>query len=134
MRHFIKHNLHARRFCTLALVLAISIAGLAIADEGHTDKAKTCDKSAMTLKPFADVEKQQFDWGWIAWTMNGQIDPKSTMTFGVVYLKPHQTNTFHVHPNADEILHVIEGTLSGACLAASVRGSPAKVKQSWRAV
>ena len=102
------HCLGGRLFGTLALVLASGAAGLAMADE---DGAKACSKAAMTLKPFAEVEKQEFDWGWIAWTMNDQIDPKATMTFGVVYLKPNQTNTFHLHPNADEILHVIEGSL-----------------------
>ena len=102
------HCLYGRLFGTLALVLAIGMGNSAMAAESE---AKACGKSAMTLQPFNEIEKQEFDWEWIAWTMNDQIDPKATMTFSVVYLKPNQTNTFHVHPNCDEVLHVIEGAL-----------------------
>ena len=42
--------------------------------------------------------------------MNAEIDANSKMTFGVVYIKPNQTNALHLHPKADEILHVVEGS------------------------
>jgi len=29
---------------------------------------------------------------------------------GLVYIKPHQTNPLHIHPNIAEYLHVIEGS------------------------
>ena len=98
-------------FGPLAMGLAIGLAGLAVGHEGEADATKARGENTMTLRPFADVEKQEFPWGWIAWTMNDQIDPNATMTFGVVYLKPHQTNALHRHPNADEILHVLTGSL-----------------------
>jgi quercetin dioxygenase-like cupin family protein len=108
MRRFATHDLCRPLFGSLILVLIVGVAGMGMADE---EKSEGCSKNTMTLSPLAKVDKQEFDWGWIAWTMNDQIDPESTMTFGLVYLKPRQTNTFHVHPNADEILHVIEGKL-----------------------
>lgn len=88
---------------------AVGIARIATGDREHseTDAAKT---DRMTLSKFQEVEVQQYPWGWIRWTMNGQIDEHSNMTFGVVHIKPHQTNPLHRHPKADEILHVVEGS------------------------
>lgn len=77
---------------------------------GDEQSGPSTKEDAMTLKKFSDVEVQQYPWGWIRWTMNAQIDRNSKMTFGVVYIKPNQTNPLHLHPQADEILHVIEGT------------------------
>ncbi len=64
----------------------------------------------MTLKKVGDVELHEYPWGSIRWTMNSQLDANSKMTFGVVLIKPHQTNQLHLHPKADEILHVVEGS------------------------
>jgi len=95
---------------TLAVCLAFAPSDPAAGDEKPTGAAGEKPADRMTLKPFAEVEAQQFPWGWIRWTMNARHDPNATMTFGVVYIKPRQTNPLHLHPNADEILHVIEGS------------------------
>jgi len=94
----------------LAVCLTVGLAGSTTGDEKQPAAAKPGGPDRMTLKPYAEVESQEFDWGWIRWTMNSKHDPNATMTFGVVYLKPHQTNPLHLHPNADEILHVLEGS------------------------
>ena len=99
-------------FVPLGLLVVVLAAGFdrqATSDEQHSNSARDSAVSQMTLKRFADVEVQEFPWGWIRWTMNAQVDKHATMTFGVVYIKPHQTNPLHLHPRADEILHVIEG-------------------------
>jgi len=95
----------------------IAVACAAVIGMGHGPRAdkeerrlEAASADQMTLKKFRDVEVQEFPWGWIRWTMNGQIDNHSNMTFGVVYIKPHQTNPLHRHPKADEILHVVEGS------------------------
>jgi quercetin dioxygenase-like cupin family protein len=94
---------------TLAILIFLPRATRAV--EEATDEA-TAQPAAndMTLTKLDDVELQEFPWGWIRWTMNAQLDGNATMTFGVVYIKPHQTNPLHVHPTADEILHVVEGS------------------------
>lgn len=94
----------------LAVGLSVGLAGPGAGEEKPPAAAKAGGADRMTLKPFAEVEAQEFDWGWIRWTMNAEHDPNATMTFGVVYLKPHQTNPLHMHPNADEILHVLKGS------------------------
>lgn len=64
----------------------------------------------ITLQKFDKAEVQEFPWGWLRWLVNDQVDPAAEMTFGMVYIKPHQTNPLHVHPNSAEYLHVLEGS------------------------
>jgi quercetin dioxygenase-like cupin family protein len=65
--------------------------------------------SKLSLTSLDKVEPQTFPWGWIRWLMNAQIDPQAEMTLGVVYVKPHQSNPLHVHPNSAEYLHMLSG-------------------------
>lgn len=62
------------------------------------------------MQRFDDVEVLDFSWGWIRWLMNDKLDPDAEMTFGMVYIKPNQTNPIHLHPNSAEYLHVVEGS------------------------
>ena len=93
--------------CTLAIGLFVTPG---TATQGDEKPSKPVAAEQMTLKKLTDVEVQEYPWGWIRWTMNSEIDAKSKMTFGVVYIKPHQTNALHLHPKADEILHVVAGS------------------------
>ncbi len=96
--------------CAAWLVLA------AVSTASSAEPAKTADSPAkpdavqISLQKFDQIEVQEFPWGWIRWLMNAQLDPDAEMTFGVVYIKPQQTNPLHVHPNSAEFLHVIEGS------------------------
>ena len=98
--------------CAAWLVLALA----AISTASSAEPAKTADSPAkpdavqISLQKFDQVEVQEFPWGWIRWLMNAQLDPDAEMTFGVVYIKPQQTNPLHIHPNSAEFLHVIEGS------------------------
>ena len=95
---------------TLAFFAADFAARAAEADS--TAKAAKGEPQAMpiTLQKFDRVEVQEFPWGWIRWLINSQVDPDAEMTFGIVYIKPQQTNPLHVHPNSAEYLHVLEGS------------------------
>ncbi len=95
---------------SLLLVLAGVNRGIFAQGDKPADATKTGETQQMTLKRLSDVQSQEYPWGWIRWTMNAEIDPRATMTFGVVYIKAQQTNALHLHPNCDEILHVVEGS------------------------
>ena len=52
---------------------------------------------------------EDFEWGSIAWLMNGAICADAQQTFGVVYINPGMTNSLHSHPNCEELLYVVSG-------------------------
>lgn len=95
------------RGATCVLALSIGVATSVAAD---ADAAKAADGPKISLQEFGKVEVQKYPWGWIRWLMNDRVDPDAEMTFGVVYIKPHQENPAHVHPNSAEYLHVLEGS------------------------
>ena len=99
---------------SLAAVLVVSFtAGAARAAEAASAAEPVKKEQAvmpLTLQKFDEVKVQEFPWGWIRWLINDQVDPAAEMTFGIVYIKPQQTNPLHVHPNSAEYLHVLEGS------------------------
>lgn len=58
-----------------------------------------------------DAEALAFPWGRVAWSASSKIGNSSTMTFGRATMQPGEQPTRHRHPNCDEILHVISGTI-----------------------
>jgi quercetin dioxygenase-like cupin family protein len=58
-----------------------------------------------------EAEALEFPWGRVAWTASERIGNSSTMTFGRASMRPGQAPTRHRHPNCDEILHVLSGTI-----------------------
>lgn len=97
--------------CGFLASLPVALALRAMAHDGSAAPGGEQESQRWTLSRLDDAEKLEQPWGWIRWTINAQIDPSATMTVGVVYLKPNQTNPLHIHPNSDEILIVVEGTL-----------------------
>ena len=89
-------------------VVASAVVTTAVAESGK--KPKNPAATQFTVQEFDTVEVQEFPWGWIRWLMNDKIDPSAEMTFGVVFIKPHQENPLHLHPNSAEYLHVVEGS------------------------
>ncbi|MBM4149596.1 MAG: cupin domain-containing protein [Lentisphaerae bacterium] len=59
----------------------------------------------------AEAPVQCLPWGSMQWLVNGQTAPGSAMTLGRVTFKPGQSNPSHAHPNCDEILLVVKGTV-----------------------
>jgi quercetin dioxygenase-like cupin family protein len=79
--------------------------------------ATTGDKSAPIVKVekvdvehFDDKKQVDYPWGWIRWMVTAKQNPGAEMTYGIVYIKPHQANPLHMHPNCTEYLHVLEGS------------------------
>jgi quercetin dioxygenase-like cupin family protein len=51
------------------------------------------------------------DWGSLTWFVSAEQGNCGTMTVGQATLKPGQASARHMHPNCDEVLHVIKGTI-----------------------
>ena len=63
------------------------------------------------LARVADHETEDTPWGRLVWMVSGKQGNSETMTVGRCYIAPGQENPRHYHPNCDEILHVLEGTI-----------------------
>ncbi|MBC8874546.1 MAG: cupin domain-containing protein [Planctomycetes bacterium] len=94
----------------ILVLIPFGLLCLAATDAAEPAAAGGGKEVKITVQEFDKVEVQQYPWGWIRWLMNSQIDPKSEMTFGVVFIKPNQSNPAHLHPNCEEVLHVLEGS------------------------
>ncbi len=104
--------------------LGLGLAGLAVAmwmhSAGAADQAgakqsgKAPEAAGQSVAPlvhgFKEAEEVKFSWGWIRWLMSTKIEPGAEMTFGIVHVEPNQRNPMHVHPNCEEILHVLSGS------------------------
>jgi len=95
------------RFATRATAIVLCSAMSSVSTEAAKPDS---GKQTVKVQEFEKVAVQKFDWGWIRWLMNAEIDPDAEMTFGVVWIKAHQENPLHLHPNSAEYLHVVEGS------------------------
>lgn len=59
----------------------------------------------------ADVRVDPQTWGRLEWMVSGDIGNSDKLTVGKCYIKPHDQNPPHFHPNCDEVLHVLRGTI-----------------------
>jgi oxalate decarboxylase/phosphoglucose isomerase-like protein (cupin superfamily) len=50
-------------------------------------------------------------WGRLEWQVGAALGNSETMTVGRCFLDPGQANARHVHPNCDEVLSVLRGTI-----------------------
>jgi quercetin dioxygenase-like cupin family protein len=57
-----------------------------------------------------DVATMVFDWGSIKWLVTPDTVTDATSSFGEVVINPEKGHERHEHPDADEVLYVIEGT------------------------
>jgi quercetin dioxygenase-like cupin family protein len=64
-----------------------------------------------TVIRHTDIPVDSTPWGSLQWLIGGQTVPKTAMTLGRVTFKPGQSNPPHAHPNCEEILCVVAGTL-----------------------
>jgi quercetin dioxygenase-like cupin family protein len=60
----------------------------------------------------AEVEVQQFDWGSLQWFASAELGNSEALTTGICTLKPGRGNPRHHHPNCEEVLHVLEGSIA----------------------
>jgi quercetin dioxygenase-like cupin family protein len=66
-------------------------------------------KSRLTTAAAVVVEDQ--DWGRLEWMVSAALGNSDTMTVGRCYIRPGEQNPRHYHPNCDEVLHVLQGTI-----------------------
>jgi quercetin dioxygenase-like cupin family protein len=65
---------------------------------------------AVVSRP-ADYLRIRQPWGELTWYTSAQLGNSRTLTTGLAVIKPGQSNPRHYHPNCDEVLHVISGTI-----------------------
>jgi len=58
-----------------------------------------------------ETATEPFDWGEITWLDNAEITGSETLTVGRVTIRPGHANPEHFHPNCDEVLCVLAGSL-----------------------
>ncbi|MCF7854677.1 MAG: cupin domain-containing protein [Candidatus Pacebacteria bacterium] len=58
-----------------------------------------------------DIPVNSTPWGSLQWLISGEIVPGTGMTLGRVTFKPGERNPAHAHPNCEEILFVLQGTI-----------------------
>ncbi|GAA4426598.1 hypothetical protein GCM10023169_25550 [Georgenia halophila] len=54
---------------------------------------------------------QEQPWGRLVWMVSGEIGNSEVLTVGRCYIEPGQANPRHYHPNCDEVLYVLRGTI-----------------------
>jgi quercetin dioxygenase-like cupin family protein len=59
----------------------------------------------------SDVKVDPQTWGRLEWMVSGDIGNSDNLTVGKCYIQPHDQNPPHYHPNCDEVLHVLRGTI-----------------------
>ena len=65
----------------------------------------------LAVQKFDAVKEVKYPWGWIRWLMNAELDPAATQTFGIVQIEAGQRNPFHKHPNCEELIYVVSGSV-----------------------
>ena len=63
------------------------------------------------VKKSADATVVDFPWGKIEWMVSGELQNSQSTTFGRVTIRAGMSNDFHRHPNCDEVLYVLAGTI-----------------------
>jgi quercetin dioxygenase-like cupin family protein len=74
---------------------------------------KTAGKavSKATLLPAARTEVTVADWGALTWYASAKLGNSQHMTVGKCVIRPGLANPRHSHPNCEEVLVVIQGTI-----------------------
>ncbi len=63
------------------------------------------------LLPQADALVQPQPWGKLEWFASRDLGNTSFLTLGIATINPGKENPLHRHPNCDEVLHVLQGTI-----------------------
>lgn len=50
-------------------------------------------------------------WGRLEWMVSGSLGNSDTLTVGKCFIDAGEQNPPHHHPNCDEVLHVLRGTI-----------------------
>lgn len=63
------------------------------------------------LQKAAEGIVEEHDWGTLHWYASGKLGNSTAMTLGRCIIKPRCENPKHLHPNCEEILHVLHGKI-----------------------
>jgi quercetin dioxygenase-like cupin family protein len=93
------------------LAIAIPLLLLLCGCDGDSRSAADApaDKSVVVHRGEDKVVPQT--WGELTWYVSADQHSSATMTVGKCVLRPGQQNPRHYHPNCDEVLHVLSGTI-----------------------
>ena len=75
-----------------------------------TDNPSAHARGGLTRSGSVRVEQQP--WGRLEWMVSGAMENSDTLTLGKCFIRPGEQNPPHFHPNCDEVLHVIRGTIT----------------------
>lgn len=56
-------------------------------------------------------EVNEMPWGRLVWMIASRLGNSETMTFGRCYIDPGEENHRHLHPNCDEVIHLLHGSI-----------------------
>ncbi len=56
-----------------------------------------------------DIPPEKFSWGEIRWIWSGKVNLNAEQTLGQVIIYSGKKNTFHSHPNCEEVMYILEG-------------------------
>jgi quercetin dioxygenase-like cupin family protein len=59
----------------------------------------------------AEYDVEETPWGRLVWMVSGRRGNSTTMTVGKCFIRPGEANPRHYHPNCDEVLYVVRGTI-----------------------
>ena len=68
-------------------------------------------KFAVVRQAEAEARRAEESWGSVRWLANGESTDTGGLTVGRVVIRPGMSNPRHSHPNCDEVLHLLRGTL-----------------------
>ena len=68
------------------------------------------EKAKELLLKKADIQTDLFPWGRLEWYARKSING-ANMTLGFCHINPKMENAMHSHPNCDEVLHVLKGSI-----------------------
>ena len=57
-----------------------------------------------------NIQTDKFPWGRLEWFARKGLNG-ADMTLGTCYINPGMENTMHSHPNCDEVLYVLKGSI-----------------------
>ena len=58
----------------------------------------------------ADIQSDLFPWGKLEWYARKNLNG-TDITLGFCYINPKMENAMHSHPNCDEVLYVVKGSI-----------------------
>tara|TARA_B100000941_G_C28264468_1_gene428274 strand:+ start:24 stop:455 length:432 start_codon:yes stop_codon:yes gene_type:complete len=64
-----------------------------------------------TLVTHEQASMESFEWGELHWYAAGELSHSTGLTVGRCILKSKCSNPIHYHPNCEEVLHVLGGSI-----------------------